>query len=94
MFRKVKYITVTDNWHPNFNSNQVKITLGVFSYNESCYVKLMAWGADDFGLEICIDDLTFQDVINLYNNEMNTLYESIPNITNKDWFYNHGFERF
>ena len=91
---KVKYVTVTDNWYPNFYGNKIKITLGLYHYDEDYYVKLMAWGADDFGLEICIDDLTFQDAIGLYNNELNTLYESIPKVTNKDWFYNHGFERF
>ena len=93
MFRKVKYVTVTDNWHPNFNNNQVKVTLGVFSYNNSCYVKLMAWGADDFGLEICKENLTFQKALRFYD-KLNILYESIPEVTNKDWFFDHGFERF
>ena len=94
MFRKVKYITVIDNWHPNFNGNQVKITLGIFSYNNSYYVKLMAWGADDFGLEICIDDLTFQDAIGLYNNKINTLYYSILKINNKNCLFNYVFKIF
>ena len=91
---RMKYVTVTDNWHPNFHDNLIKITLGMYFYDGDCYVKLMAWGADDFGLEICIDDLTFRDAIDLYNNELNTLYESIPKVTNKDWFFDHGFERF
>ena len=47
MFRKVKYITVTDNWHPNFNDNQVKIN-GQWETNETV-IPMKKCDLSDFG---------------------------------------------
>ena len=93
MFKKERYITVNDDWHPNFNGNQVKITL-CLCYFKDYYVKLMAWGADDLGYELVKDNLTFEEALYYYGYDFNKLYESIPNNIDKRWFIEHGFERF
>lgn len=94
MLHKEKYITVTDDWHPNFNGNQVKIILSLNYFNNYYYVKLMAWGADDTAYEIEKDNLTIDEALHYYNNELTDFYESIPNGIDKEWFIEHGFERF
>ena len=93
IFRKERYVKVNDNWHPNWYGNHVKLTLCLFSFKDYCYVKLMAWGMDDLGYEICKDHLTFMEALQIYN-ELKPLYDSIPDNINKEWFINHGFERF
>ena len=45
-----RYLTVTDDWGPNFEGNKVRAHLFVQKY-KGYTVKLCIYGADEFGIE-------------------------------------------
>ena len=89
---KVRMLPVTDNWHPCYEGNTVRLRLSLNYYN-GFYVRLSAWGADDFGLDLDRYADTEEEALNLYK-EMENLFDSIPDGVEQDYFYNLGFEQF
>lgn len=92
-----KTIKVTDDWYPCFSNNIVKIYLRVciasWDIKYPYYLKFQAWGADDFGLEkeeLFTDYSQISDIYNYCKNQ----YDNIPEIANKEYFYNIGFKVF
>ena len=90
-FRKTRYVKVTDDWYPNFNGNTVRLTVGIFFF-QKYYIKLMAWGADDTGMEIVQYYNTKEEAINAYSKEFIPKYESVPDNINRQWFFNNGYQ--
>lgn len=78
-----KFVTVDDDWYPNWDGNKVKVSLTLFG----SYIKFCAWGADDTGVEMefCSSN---ESVFELWKTH---IYDKIPDIVNKEWFYDHGF---
>ena len=90
-FIKYRMITVTDDWHPCFSNNQVRVSLSMFNILDRHYCLLNAWGADDFGVEksfLCgskkENEAKFVELEKEYN--------AIPNVADKNWFFENGFE--
>lgn len=95
--KETKMITVTDDgwvWHPCYPNNQVKVGISANCYGNNRYVKVNAWGMDDFGVEIaysCYDD---EHLIEMYYHFKHYIYDKITDGTNLEWFYEHGFVKF
>lgn len=87
--KKQRMITVTDNWHPCFDENKVRLTLSL-NFFRNYYVKLSAWGADDTGVEIEYDTSDYDDAVAHFAT-LEKFYESIPDGVNRRWFLRNGF---
>lgn len=88
---KERMIRVTDNWHPCFGGNKVRLRLSL-CYFRHYYVKLSAWGADDTGVEIECHASDMQDAADKYN-ALSKVYDSVPDGCDRQWFFDHGFVR-
>ena len=90
-----KFVKTTDDWYPNFPEDKVKILLSLQEMPGGYYtVMLRAWGADDFALTLDKTGLAnFYVALGLYQ-ELEKIYESVPEIVTKDWFYKRGFVQF
>ena len=87
-----RYITVTDNWYPCYKGHKVKLSIGLYFF-KNYYIKLSAWGADDFGLEIEENFQNESDAMMRYK-ELEPYFRSIPDGVNKRWFRQQGFRPF
>lgn len=92
-----KMVKVKDDWYPCFENNTVKVSLMVLyaGWNDKYpyYIKFQAWGADDFGLEkekLFTDFDQIEEAYNYYKEQ----YNAIPEIVDKNYFYNIGFVTF
>lgn len=91
-----KFIKVDDNWYPTFPNNQVNMSL-IFNYfklnktDSNKLVRCCVWGADDFGLEIDFESESLNELKDKFLEWKKYLYDEIPEITNKEYFYNLGF---
>ena len=92
--RKERYITVTDDWHPCYEGNRVRLSLSLNQWKDEYYVKIAAWGNDDYGLEVVYDKYkNIKDARDKYD-ALIPIFDSIPNGINKYWFINRGWKRF
>ena len=90
--RVKKMITVTDDWFPCFEGNQVEVTLGMYFF-KNYYLILSVWGADDCGVEMQYTALDENDGKAKFD-EWKKIYDSIPESgIDRDWFYERGFVR-
>ena len=98
MYRKEsRMIEVTDDWHPCYDGNKVKLSILLQeirpSKSQTSYynVKVMAWGADDTGMELEYETKFQELAISQYNTWKHYVYNRVPDGINKEWFYEHGF---
>ena len=99
--RQEKMIKVTDNWHPNYSNEYIKVFL-IFvpaygnkkhgTYHNS-YLCLGAWGADDYGLNkyYSFTGNETKEETNKIRYKWEKEYKSIPDGVNKEWFITRGF---
>lgn len=91
--RLTKKIRVTDDWYPCFDGNTVEVCLTtVLKSREEYYVILNAWGADDTGVEMQFASPIQNEVISAYL-WFKSIFNSIPDGVDREWFLNHGFCR-
>ena len=81
--RVQKYVKVNDDWYPNFNGNEVLVTLTLFGG----YVKFNAWGMDDTGVEM--ECPVHSEVV--FDTWEKYIFDRIPYVVNRKWFLEHGF---
>ena len=81
--RVQKYVKVNDNWHSNYNGDQVLVTLTLF---DEC-VHFNAWGMDDMGVEM-YHSTGSKEVYDVWKKY---IFEKMPDVVNEDWFLRHGF---
>ena len=91
-----KFITVTDDWYPCFKGNTVKVSLFLTYVPENNYhfVRIMAWGNDDYGLTLDYNSEDYNRLLEKYDEFKLTLYDKAKDGINKEWFYKRGFEPF
>lgn len=87
--KKERMIRVTDNWHPCFGGNKVRLRLSL-CYFRHYYVKLSAWGADDTGVEIELGASDLAEANQKYQ-ELEKLFDTVPDGVNRKWFLDNGF---
>lgn len=83
-------ITVTDDWHPCFEGNKVRLRLRFNYYNGKYYASLSAWGMGDTGVEMCKGSLSRENIREEYN-RLSVIFNSIPYNADKQWFLDRGF---
>lgn len=86
-----KDIVVTDDWYPCFEGNKVHISMFVTNVRDSKFVRICAWGADDFGVELDYKGPNFESLVWHYDFWKTHLFDKIPNNIDVNWFYEHGF---
>jgi len=92
--KKERYITVTDDWFPCYEGNKVRLSLSLNQWRDEYYVKIAAWGNDDYGLEIVYDGYSNLDDAREKYDTLIPIFNNIPDGIDKDWFINKGFKRF
>lgn len=81
--RLSKLVSVDDDWYPNLCGNKVVVTLTLFGG----FVKFNAYGDDDTGVEMeC--PVHSKAVFNTWKKY---IYDKMPEVVNKKWFFEHGF---
>ena len=97
-------IEVTDDWC-NYPDNKVKLSIilrGIKPYPKAgedkrkYYVRVMAWGMDDFGVTMDYEstitgDFGRQYAEGVYDFWKEYIYDRVPEGVNREWFYEHGF---
>lgn len=92
-----KMVRVSDNWHPNFENNEVKLSLLLSpemkteNYTFGGFVRIMAWGKDDFGLEMDFLECHGVNLEKKFQELKETIYDAIPEVVDKKYFYELGF---
>lgn len=88
-----KMVVVTDNWYPCFDGNKVKVSLFISNLDKTnChFVRICAWGNDDFGVEMDYEDKNYNNLVAKYNEWKENIFDKASNGVNKDWFFNQGF---
>ena len=96
-FRVDRMVTVTDDWHPNYEGNKVKLSIFLSYMNKpdfhTCFVRMCVWGADDDGMEIDYTGIDYDDLKWHYDLWKKNIFDKVPDGVNKEWFYEHGFYR-
>lgn len=94
---ETKFITTSDGdevWHPCYPDNKIEISISI-SWFDHYYVKVAAWGADDFGVELVFENCSSKEhAEDIYNHYKTHIYDKIPDDVSLDWFYEHGFVNF
>jgi len=87
-----KYVKVTDDWYPTFPDNKVRVALILNDLDHKGYkfVRICAWGADDFGLEMDFEGTSEENELK-FNEWRDNIYHRIPDLCNKEYFENLGF---
>ena len=93
--RQDKFVKTTDDWHPNFLGDTIKVILCLQEWPAGYYdVCLRAWGADDFALTLDKNGIkSFKEALAI-KEEFGKIYDAVPEVADKDWFYKQGFEQF
>lgn len=93
-YLNIKYeeqmIHVTDDWHPCFEGNKVRLKLSLNYYNGKYYAHLSAWGKSDTGVKMCKESLSKETIEEEYN-RLFVIYMSVPYIADRQWFLDRGF---
>lgn len=87
--KRERMVTVTDDWHPCFDGNKVRLRLGLYFF-KNYYVKLSAWGADDTGVEIEHTCQDYSDAVHKFA-ILSSVFDYIPDEIDRAWFLDHGF---
>lgn len=95
--KETKMITVTDEndiWHPCYPNNQVRVGISANRVGDDFYIKVNAWGMDDFGVEIEYHAYSRSHLMEMYYHFKHYIYDKITDGVNLEWFFEHGFVRF
>lgn len=84
-----KFVNTTDDWHPNYEGNKVKIFLMYFKAYE--FVRIAVWGNDDFGLELNFIGTSEENFLKFKEWKV-TIYDKIPEPCTQEYFKNLGFK--
>jgi hypothetical protein len=87
-----RMVSVTDDWHPCYPGNQVRLKLSL-NYYHGYYVILSAWGMDDLGVIIEKTADNYAEALGQYV-ALEDLYHSVPDGVDRRWFFQHGFQYF
>lgn len=87
---KERMIHVTDDWHPCFERNKVRLKLSLNYYNGKYYTILSVWGKDDTGVEMYRESLSEETIYEEYN-RLSIIYNSVPYNADRQWFLDRGF---
>lgn len=91
-----KFVRVTDDWYPCFENNTIKVSI-LLSYmpeNKYWFVRIMAWGNDDFGLIMDYENENYDLLLEKYDEFKMEFFDKATDGINKEWFYKRGFEQF
>ena len=88
---------VNDNWYPTYPDNKVKVSLIFNNFRlkniyKNMFVRCCVWGADDFGLEMDFESDSEEELKDKFLEWKQYVYDEIPETTNKEYFYNLGFQ--
>ena len=92
-------VKVVDNWYPCYPNNEVCLSIVLRSYKPYpkagddktiYYVKVMAWGMDDTGVELEFDG-SRGCVESRYSFWKEHIFDKVPDGIDIKWFYEHGF---
>lgn len=88
--RRVK---VTDNWYPCFEGNQIGISIHLiyYSHNKTYNILIVAYGADDFDVELRRVTKSYEKALSIYKNWKRRIFNRVPDGITKQWFYERGF---
>lgn len=88
-----KFIKVTDDWYPCYDGNTVKMSMFVtyIPKHKWCFVRIMVWGKDDFGLIMDYEDTNYDNLISKYAEWKKNIFDKITDGVNQQWFYERGF---
>ncbi len=87
-----KYVKVNDDWYPCFDGNTIQVSLFLYyipNYPDS-FVRIMAWGKDDFGLEMDYECENYDTLVSKFDEWKTYIYDKAVDGINKEWFYNYG----
>lgn len=88
-----KMIHVTDDWYPCCSGHRVRVTLtSIMVFRNEYYVILNAWGRDDTGVEMRYASPSSIDVAYAYL-KFKSVFDSIHDGVDRDWFLSNGFQR-
>ena len=91
---KERFITVTDNWFPCYEGNKVKLSLSLNQWQDEYYVKIAAWGNDDYGLEVVYGEYKDINEARKKYDSLIPIFNAIPDGIDKHWFINNSWKRF
>lgn len=89
--KESRMVIVTDDWYPCFDNSTIKLSIMSEKLGEIYYCKIMAWGADDTGVEMEYRSYFHEMVDGIYEHWKEYLYNLIPDGVNRRWFFEHGF---
>ena len=84
-------ITVTDNWYPCFEDNQVCASLSLHKSGKEYAVLFSVFGADDFGVCMKFRSTSCEQSHYVYRSWKRFILDRIPDGVDVEWFYEHGF---
>ena len=91
LFKISKEVIATDDWYPCFEGNKIRVSLFLTNTRDHKFVRICAWGADDFGVELDYHGRDFDSLVYHYNFWKEHLFDKIPDNVDVMWFYEHGF---
>ncbi|MBQ4523414.1 MAG: hypothetical protein IJA10_10775 [Lachnospiraceae bacterium] len=88
-----KFVKVTDDWYPCYDENTIKVSmfLTYVPENNWCFVRIMAWGNDDFGLEMDYEDTDYNNLLSKYDEWKENIFDKAEDGISKEWFREQGF---
>ena len=95
--KETKLIAVTDEawkWTVLYPDNKVQVSISANHIGDSLYIKLNAWGMDDFGVEIEHTCHSVEHLMEMYEHFKHYIYDKIMDGVDLNWFYEHGFVDF
>lgn len=96
VFRRL--VTVTDDWYPCIDGNKIRLSImlnrGMRNNKEYYWVRICAWGDDDFGMELDYDAGPHMDMAqSIFEQWKERVYDVVPDGVDVGWFYDHCFYR-
>ena len=91
--RASRYVQVTDDWHPNIDEDKIELTILTGDFM-GYYVKIVAMGDDDDGVELYYSASNPESLEYLYDHLKRYIYDRVPDGVDHEWFYEHGFLNF
>jgi hypothetical protein len=85
-----KFISVMDDWYPNYENNKVRIFLLNSKLTGYEFVRIGVHGNDDFGLEMDFKG-TLEENNLKFEEWKKTIYDNLPKVCSKEYFIDLGF---
>jgi hypothetical protein len=90
-----KVIETTDDWHPNYSGDRVRIFIMKSIYTPETQfqhnlVRVAVWGADDFGLELDFQGPAEESEA-MFLKWKEEIYDKVPEPCTKQYFRDLGF---